>query len=539
MSVPNPETALLHERQRVLESALSLLAEQGYHETSLPEVAQRAGLGLDAVYRTFAAKEDLLIAVYRRLATDLEARVGEVPAGSVSKRFASLMQLKIASAGPYRRALRQVMPRLEDRADRLAVLAGSNEALRARVTGIVASVTYGARRGPPADEAALLSRNLYRLHLALMWIWARDPLPAQVTLRAALAGTRVALKTGDLLWRTRLGAALIARADRAFPSVATPLPNTVPDSLPLKLLEVIFRRRRLQEDAGECATRPCASCFALHLPLVERALARGEPIELILPAFPAKSPNPQKVLGTLPDLGEELSLLSLQELCSEVRELYPPGARVVICSDGRAFSDLVGVSDEDVSRYGVEIAAMIERLGAGDLSVFRLEDVFPAGDFAAAREHLDRHYAEPLDVLKRRSQEFPHHQRLLNGIHRFLFEDRVVLEPHKSRTRVRKETKPLALRVVQRSNAWTRLIRECYPKALRLSIHPQSPHSEKIGILLTRAIDTWITPWHGTVVLDEEGYLLTKRAAAEEAGARLVERRGRPSHFVAEGVQGA
>ena len=34
---------------------------------------------------------------------------------------------------------------------------------------------------------------------------------------------------------------------------------------------------------------------------------------------------------------------------------YPPGARITICSDGRVFSDLVGVCDKDVTNYGIEI----------------------------------------------------------------------------------------------------------------------------------------------------------------------------------------
>ena len=119
-----------------------------------------------------------------------------------------------------------------------------------------------------------------------------------------------------------------------------------------------------------------------------------------------------------------------------------------------------------------------------------------------------------------------------NGIARFLFEDRAILEPLRSRTALRKECKELAYQVIQRSNAWSRLIADCFPQSLRLSIHPQDPHSEKIGILLTHAEDNWLTPWHGVVVLQDDRFTLTHSHKAEERGAKLVARDGRPSHFV-------
>jgi pyoverdine/dityrosine biosynthesis protein Dit1 len=42
-------------------------------------------------------------------------------------------------------------------------------------------------------------------------------------------------------------------------------------------------------------------------------------IQLVLPAYPCKSPNHiTKVLGELPDLGEELSLIRLNEFAKQV-----------------------------------------------------------------------------------------------------------------------------------------------------------------------------------------------------------------------------
>jgi hypothetical protein len=68
---------------------------------------------------------------------------------------------------------------------------------------------------------------------------------------------------------------------------------------------------------------------------VERAL----PILFCLPAFPCKSPNPNKVGGTMPDCAEHIALDVLRGFVKEVCEVYEPGATLWIISDGHVFSD--------------------------------------------------------------------------------------------------------------------------------------------------------------------------------------------------------
>jgi pyoverdine/dityrosine biosynthesis protein Dit1 len=60
---------------------------------------------------------------------------------------------------------------------------------------------------------------------------------------------------------------------------------------------------------------------------------------MILPAFPFKSPNASsKVLGNMPDFGEELALAHLNGLCQNIGEVYDPGADVYISSDGLVYN---------------------------------------------------------------------------------------------------------------------------------------------------------------------------------------------------------
>jgi pyoverdine/dityrosine biosynthesis protein Dit1 len=93
-------------------------------------------------------------------------------------------------------------------------------------------------------------------------------------------------------------------------------------------------------------------------------------------------------------------------------------------------------------------------------------------------------------------------------------------------------TKDTTYAVIQRSDAWGRLVATVYPDALRLSIHPQPRVSQKVGIHLLETEDAWLTPWHGVALLDADRALLVKRHQAEAGGAILVNDAG-PAHFVA------
>src|SRR5690349_7018972 len=57
---PNPE-----KRAAILEAALELFAEYGFHGTAVPQVAEKARVGAGTVYRYFASKEALVNELYQ------------------------------------------------------------------------------------------------------------------------------------------------------------------------------------------------------------------------------------------------------------------------------------------------------------------------------------------------------------------------------------------------------------------------------------------------------------------------------------------
>lgn len=70
----HPVTTAIHsaasdpsdKRDRILDAALALFAERGFHGTPVPLVAERAQVGAGTIYRYFASKEALVNALYQR-----------------------------------------------------------------------------------------------------------------------------------------------------------------------------------------------------------------------------------------------------------------------------------------------------------------------------------------------------------------------------------------------------------------------------------------------------------------------------------------
>jgi L-tyrosine isonitrile synthase len=297
------------------------------------------------------------------------------------------------------------------------------------------------------------------------------------------------------------------------------------------ILTELMRFRRSTSSQPSCIASPCEKCSAPHLPKVVSAVERGEPVTLVLPAFPGKSPNLAKVFGPLPDMAERCALEFLQYVCDRIKRVYSPGARIILCSDGRVFSDVVGMRDEDVTAYREELSQIIADLELTSISTFNLEELYEGLDFDRMRSHLMEQYGEPIEFLKASVSQGGETHRLYCGITRFLVEDAMFPGQTKSRTAIQKECRIRAYEVIQRSQAWSELIEARFSDAVRLSIHPQGCGEKKLGIRLIEP-DNWQTPWHGVAVDVGGQFVLLKRAQAEALGARLVSQMGRPSHYV-------
>jgi pyoverdine/dityrosine biosynthesis protein Dit1 len=210
--------------------------------------------------------------------------------------------------------------------------------------------------------------------------------------------------------------------------------------------------------------------------------------------------------------------------------------KLTICSDGRVFNDLVKVDDMHVEMYADEIAKIIKNENLYNLHLFNLDDFFGPMPFNLMRDNLTDTYAEPLVDLKYRTKTIDEDRLLFNGIHRFIYEDQKEMFDGFSKNKIKNVTKEIAYGVIQRSNAWSRVIKEKFPLSVRLSIHPQPCQSEKIGIMLLKSKNAWATPWHNVPVFNDGECFLMKKSHAERINAvAIANNAGKFSHYEVSG----
>ncbi len=513
---------------RIFEVALALFAERGFEATTMRDIAREAGIALGAAYRHFPTKESLALALYERLAGELEAFVPDMPSGSVSERFAATMHAKINLLQAQRSTLLALFSKALNPANRLGILADETARIRSRVAAIFRTLVQGADNAPSGDEIERWGRMLYGLHLAIILVWTQDRSEKERATAAAIKLASTLIGSMRLLQSLPPMQAFQRQFDELFSQLFLSADSAAPDERAVMILQSIFRRRRLLPGHAAGTT---AAAMGLHLPRIQRCISQERMLQLVLPAFPAKAPNPGKVLGPGPDMAEWLALASLKNLCDEIAAYHQPGVQLVICSDGHVFADAVGLSDEAVELYLQGLRSMLDELGADNIILFHMRDAFGDLPPAQARARLFKQYAESTASLRARARHSANYTALLDGVHRFLFEDEQARCPELSRSQVRKVTRQTAYEVLRRSEAWGRLVAACFPDALRLSIHPQPDVSHKIGIHLTPSEDVWLTPWHAAAVLCDEGFRLMKRADASAMGAVLVDEPGNPAYL--------
>ncbi|TDZ46123.1 Spore wall maturation protein DIT1 [Colletotrichum trifolii] len=285
-----------------------------------------------------------------------------------------------------------------------------------------------------------------------------------------------------------------------------------------------------------------------------------EPVSLLLPAFPWKNANAEKVLGADPDFGEELALARLNHLCEELGTIYPHGAELTLVADGPVYNDLLCIPDADYFDYGVKLRQLARDKGFSHIAFARLVDVLGIGDGDAlseeehlaladtCRQEMEKRFLGPDLSVQGEVRAHPDtaltYQKYVRSAREDLrwgpdVEQSIISDPDKYAT----ETERVAERMTQRlivslahGFAYEKALEAKYPEAIRLSIH-RSTGKNKISIPLIPQSDGFgLTPWHSTLLVTaRRGGFCTKLAKdlADRARYEVIEKDGKP-YYVRE-----
>ncbi|QIX01996.1 hypothetical protein AMS68_007513 [Peltaster fructicola] len=284
------------------------------------------------------------------------------------------------------------------------------------------------------------------------------------------------------------------------------------------------------------------------LAVIDRFVENDERVDMCLPAFPFKSANKEyKVLGILPDKAEELALERLNTMCERIKEIYSPGAKVVIISDGLTYNDLLSIPDRHTWRYGEALRKMAIAKGFNNVDFSRIRDLvkFPGPEqlneitYVAnatnfRRSLLNEHGRDDINIEHEIATD-EDTKMTYRGYRRFLESDlRHIFPTGEGLTSngYKRNVKYLAQQMLIRGYAFAAAVKQAFPHHLRLSIH-QSTGRNKISISLLNTRTGFTTPWHCTVARMADGEWLSAPKGDFEADEKLelVYEGDQPSHF--------
>ena len=106
------------------------------------------------------------------------------------------------------------------------------------------------------------------------------------------------------------------------------------------------------------------SAVETYLEQIDFFVKKGLPIEFIFVGFPFKCHNPIETLRRTPDLGELVFLLRLLDIDATVRQVYSPGVKFTVLTEGNAYKDFFGATTEEVRNFEDRLQYFASNLGA-------------------------------------------------------------------------------------------------------------------------------------------------------------------------------
>lgn len=225
---PAGETAQgLAARQKLYDTAIALIAERGFDQTTLRDVATRAGVSVGLLYRYFPSKQAVVLALYDQLSAEQSAHAEAMPRGKWRERFLFALETSLTILGPHRQTLTALIPVLVSNASD-GLFSSTTAFSRERVQRVYQDAVVGASDAPRAEVAAALGRLLYLAHLGVVLWWLLDKSPQQRATRALVKLMTGALPAASMTLRLPKVGAFVLSGDRLFQEalIGEPDPGT-------------------------------------------------------------------------------------------------------------------------------------------------------------------------------------------------------------------------------------------------------------------------------------------------------------------------
>ena len=168
-------------RRKIYEAAMELFRDKGFEETTMRDIAAKAGVALGGAYYYYSSKDAIVLAFYREMQETSTPLVGGALADKkkLKERIRAVLDQRLKLLAPNRKFCAALFRHAPDGADPLSPFSEESRLIRDAAIEQMRLAIEGGDVKIPADLRPRLPYLLWLYQMALIMFWLYDRSPDQ------------------------------------------------------------------------------------------------------------------------------------------------------------------------------------------------------------------------------------------------------------------------------------------------------------------------------------------------------------------------
>ena len=168
-------------RRKIYEAAMELFREKGFEQTTMRDIAAKAGVALGGAYYYFASKDAIVLAFYREMQESSNQMIVDALAGQkkLKERVRSVLDKRLELLTPNRKFCAALFRHAPDAADPLSPFSADTRPIREGAIEHMRLAIDGSDAKVPDDLKLRLPYLFWLYQMAVIMFWLYDHSPNQ------------------------------------------------------------------------------------------------------------------------------------------------------------------------------------------------------------------------------------------------------------------------------------------------------------------------------------------------------------------------
>jgi AcrR family transcriptional regulator len=182
-------------RRKIYEAAMELFREKGFEETTMRDIAAKAGVALGGAYYYFSSKDAIVLAFYDEMQEKSNELVPQMLGGrkKLKDRLRCVLDKRLELLAPNRKFCAALFRHAPDSSDPLSPFSEQTRVIREAAVEHMRLALQGSDAKVPEDLKPRLPYLLWLYQMALIMFWLYDRSPNQEQTRTLLDKSLVLL----------------------------------------------------------------------------------------------------------------------------------------------------------------------------------------------------------------------------------------------------------------------------------------------------------------------------------------------------------